>query len=426
MTDGFIFDFQRFRHWMKSSKKRFILTLSCLAIVFSFVSAPSVAQTSTVDTVVNVASDLFFGASEPFEVRKANSRAILDNLGCFSCNLFSGFATAVFDTTDRVDKSGVSLIPALVGFTTAFTFFYMGSAFVAGDASDLTSRWQIIWRLYLAATAASIFLTSPLTYSWDYIFGPLFSIGTGIINIMGGLNSAGCAANSITTGAPQGANAVLSEMSLTICGAFNMTKDGIATGMALTSQGGGPLFAIVNAIAGLMVILIYGYIAVIFPLRFIDVIIRLALVGMLTPILGLLAVFKPTRGYVAIAVSNVLNATFQFAITAVMFIIGQQVFENFLAENSVSIDSTGILSNPISVLMNAFIIVGIAFVFSGMLKSVPGIAAEFARYSGSNSDIAGGAVGKFAAAGATVATGGGAAAKIVASKAVSRLGKSAS
>jgi len=421
MTDGFVFDFQRFRSWIKGSKKRFIGMMAVLAVVLSAVAMPVVAQDDGGGGTLNPFSDDFlaFKPDVPFDERKDAARGILDGYGCFSCEIFGKFSTSVFSVSGNVDAAGATLIPALIGFTTVFTFFYLGSAFVAGDASDLPGRWQVIWRLYLAATAGSIFLGAPLTYSWDYIFAPLFSIGTGVVNMMGGLGGASCTGAGAVSGAPAGANDALQSMSQTVCGAYDMTKDGIATGMALATQTDGIINSLINGATGIAVILIYGFIAIIFPLRFIDVVIRLAIVGMITPILGLFAVFKPTRGYVMIAISNVLNATAQFAIMSIMFIVGAQVFNDVISNSGFGIEPTGDGSDSLSVLMNAFIIIGVAFVFTGMLKAVPGIAAEFSRFSGSGSDVGSSAVGKLAAGTAVIATAGGAATKVALSKGAS-------
>jgi len=330
-----------------------------------------------------------FASETTFAERKEAYMQTLRGFDCVTCEIFDGFTGAVFQGSSRIDAAGQGLIPVMTGFATVFALFYLGSAFVSGDASDLTGRWQVFWRLCMAVAAGSIFLRGgALTMAWDYIFGPLFSIGTGVVNMMGGASStAGCGGGTFG-GVPAGAQPALSSMSRTVCGAYEMTLGGIANGFAMTTQGGdGIMSSIIYSVAGIMVIFIYGFLAITFPLRFIDVVLRLAIVGAITPILTLCAVFKPTRGYVSIGISNVLNATAQFAILSIVFSLGEQVFSDMV--NRLQLDASA--SNVTQTMGNALVLVGIAVVFSGMVKAVPAIAAEFSRSSGGGGDVGGNA-----------------------------------
>lgn len=405
--DGYIIDFGKFKHWAFDNKKRLNIFLAlAFAIIAIFAAAQSFAQTTPPNNnppatgnppvVEQSFVDSLFAETQNFEQRRSNAFQRLNRLDCFTCEIFAGFSNSVFGVGAKVDEAGASLIPAMVNFTILFVFFYLGSAFVAGDASDLLGRWQVVWRLILATIGGTVFLAQPFTYSWDIIFSTIFSIGTGVVNMMGGLPPISSTCTGVTppiSGIPEGARSVLSEMSLTVCGAYKMTLNGLATGIALSTQTDGLFNTIINTIAGFIVIFIYGFIAFIFPLRFIDVVLRVGIVGILTPIIGVLAVFKPTRSYVSIAISNVLNATMQFAIMSIMFIIGQTVLSDFLSTSGLSTGEQDIsfLSN----LLNAFVLVGVAFVFQGMLASVPAIAAEFSKYGGSG-NAAGSAATNFA------------------------------
>lgn len=366
--------------------------VALMSIMTTSLGSPAYAQESGSPGGWDIIGDMFtFENEKSFEERKADFKAYFSTFECVTCKLFDGFSGAIFDVSGNVDGAGPGLIPVLTGFASVFALFYLGSAFVSGDASDLLGRWQVFWRLCLAVAAGSVFLSAPLTNSWNFIFGPLFSIGEGVVAMVGG--SSGSCGGSISSNAPAGAVSALQSMSRTVCGSYEMTIEGLANGMALMTQKDGLVNTFTYFVFGLLTVMMYGFLALTFPLRFIDVVIRLAIVGMITPILTLCAVFKPTRGYVSIAISNVLNATAQFAILSVIFKIGDTVFTKLMSEMNLS--SSSIQSGGEGSMMEAFgnslVLFGIAFVFSGMVRAVPAIAAEFARHSGGGGDVGGNA-----------------------------------
>ena len=326
-------------------------------------------------------TDMFFGEGETdFAAEKAKNLEWLESLPCPTCSIFAQFAESIFQAAWRVDGAGAGLRAVLTGFASVFGLYYLGSAFVSGDASDLLGRWQTFWRLCLAVCAGSIFLGSPLSYSWDYIFGPLFSIGEGLVNMVGGgaTDCSGVFGGTMSVSIePAGAANAVASMSRTVCGSYKMTLSGIASGFALMQQSGSIMEGIVFTIAGIMVVILYGFLAITFPLRFIDVVVKLGIIGFLTPILGVCAVFKPTRGYVGIAISNVLNATAQFAILSIIFRIGDNVMTGIAEDLQIGGGDYFIIS-----IMNAFIMFGTAYVFVSLTNSVPAIASEIARHSG--------------------------------------------
>ena len=363
--------------------------------------------------------------AESFDQRREGAKIMLEGYPCFSCTVFDSFAGAVFTGLNNFDAAGASLIPVLIGFGNLFALFYLFSNFVAGDASDLAGRWAVVWRLCLAIAAASVVLAAPVSIMWNYFYDVLFSIGTGVANQVGG-SSGSCTVSGSgisVSNAPAGAVEALQQMSTTVCGAYEMTLDGIANGLAMMTQRDGWINSLVYIIAGIFVVLIYGFLALIFPLRFIDVVIRMAIVTMITPLLVVCLVFKPTRGYFSIAVSTILNATAQFAILTIIFKLGKQVFQevsNVTIESPVATESGSLMIGAIAgeqdftaVVVQALILVGVAVVFNGLVKSVPAIAAEFSRSSGGGMDAGGNAaVGMISRAATTVAGGAGAAAGV--------------
>ena len=369
------------------------------------VSTPAMAQEDDGGGLFGGITDFFTieNNAEGFDQRREGAKVLLESYPCVACDIFDNFASAVFDGMSAVDDEGPSLIPVVTGFASLFALFYLGSAFVAGDASDLPGRWQVFWRLCLAVAFASFVLgNKPVTLMWDYVYSALFSIGQGVVNVVGG-NSGSCDSPGpgITADAPAGALEALSYMSTTVCGAYEMTLDGIANGLAMMTQRDGIANTLVYIFSGMFVVLIYGFLAITFPLRFIDVVIRLAIVSIITPLLVVCLVFKPTRGYFSIAISNVLNATAQFAILTVIFSIGKRVFDRMVditvqapVESETGAFGLGSIAGEqdfTAVVVQALVLVGIAVVFNGLVKSVPAIAAEFSRSSGGGGDAGGNA-----------------------------------
>lgn len=339
-----------------------------------------------------------------FATRKRGAQILLEGYGCGTCEIFEKFSSAVFSVSGKVDAAGKSLIAPMVSFASLFGLFYLGSAFVTGDASDLLGRWQVFWRLCMAVAGGAAFLSAPLTLAWDYIYWPLFSIGDGLVSIVGGVD-ASCGGLSVG-GAPKGANMALNSMGQTVCGSYEMVMDGLANGIAFMTHKDGIMNTLIYALFGFLIVMIYGYLAVIFPLKFIDVVLKLAIIGFITPILGICAVFKPTRGYVGIAISNVLNAAAQFALLTIIFKIGDQVFTEMVQSLGI-----GAVKGDEQDMMDAFItglvMFGVAFIFVGLVNSVPSIAAEITRYSGSSggegAKAAAAVIGRPAAAAASTA-----------------------
>lgn len=379
----------------RSLAHRFVLAI---VLAITVLSAPAFAQAqpapqpapSTLGSIGDVISGVFMDGLEntDYNAKKEEIYKTLSARDCVSCMLFDSFASATFSGLDTANSSGRDLIPVLTSIASIFALFYLGSAFVSGDASDLLGRWQVFWRLLLTVAFASVILLSPVTYVWNYVYGPLFSIGDGVVQLVGAKGGAqNCGANlSIQAGVPSGARSALESMSSTICGAYNLSLKGLSTGIALAFNGGGFVKAIMFFATGFVVTVMYTFLAFTFPLRFIDVVIKLAIVSLITPLLVVAAAFKPSRGYATIGISNVLNATAQFAILSIVFFLGNKVFQNMEAEGFLTVNTDGdITSTAITCLMY----VGIAMVFNALVGAVPSIAAEFSRHSGSGGGEAG-------------------------------------
>ena len=391
-----------FRKWLISFIAFFCISI--MALNFSPVFAQSAPPPPPPPAENgNWLKDIYTDLTTPrtFEQRR---QAAFNGLGgknnCWSCYIFNEFSVMIFEKGKEIDAASKSLIPVITGFATVFALFYLGTGFVAGDASDLPQRWTVFWRLCIAAAAGSAVLkVGAFTFAWDYIYGPLFSIGTALASAFGATAS-GCSPGPSGVG-PSGAADAIASMYGIVCGGHQMSVDGIALGIAVLSQTDGLLNSIIYAITGIIIAVIFLWIMISFPLRFIDVLMRMGIVGMITPLLVICAVFKPTRGYISIGISNILNASAQFAITAIMFSIGYKSFIRIIASSKLDAGASNNLwianTSTVDTLSNAIMLVGMATIFGAMLKSVPSIAAEFSQFRGGGGDAVGNAASSTAA-----------------------------
>jgi len=361
-------------------------------------------------------TSLFFdNEQQKFAENKAEIQATIENeIGCITCEIFVEFTTAVFGQLRNVDSSASGLIPVAGSIALILSFVYLFSGFVTGDASDLLGRWQVFWRLMMSLAFATIVLASgPVAFVWEYIFGNLFALGNGIINSVDASLLSDCTSSPINIYPPDAAQAVR-DMNLSVCASFKMTVESMATGIALIVSPPGSFSGILTFIvAGIAVTAIYAFLALVFPLRFIDIVIRLAIISIVSPVLVVAAAFKPFRGYAFGAIGTVLNAMAQFVLLAIILRIGAGVVERF----SQKLFTTGLneSASATQVVISAFALVGVALVFSALVKSVPALASELTRSTGGGGEGGNAAI-KTIAAPASMAAGGAGAAVGLAGK----------
>lgn len=371
--------------------------LAILLVVFAFSAivpaTPAFAQTTPTSPsiggyILDYLNNSIAGNATSFDaVYKANFQ-ILASLGCWGCDVFDKFSGAVFDTGWNVSQnSGPALTSVIVAVASLFSLIYIGSSFVSGDASDLLSRWKVFWQLMIAVTIGSAWLTAGNAFdnTWNIVYGPLMKVPLAVAGAVpqygGGEDKVGCRNGGSTSSShvPSGAGDIVKDMRNVVCSGHNVTIKGIAFGMALSSTGEGFVGSILNALAGLAIMVIFAWVMISFPLRFIDVLIRLTVVGIVTPILVVCAVFKPTRSYVKIGISNVLHAGSLFAFTSIMFNLGGSYFGDEVQKRIDSLNKVGAGTE----LSQSLVLVGTGVIFAAMLKMAPALASEFSQFSGS-------------------------------------------
>lgn len=326
-----------------------------------------------------------------FATRKEEFKTDIKGDECMTCLVFQNFAVAVFKPLASVNASGPDFIPIMVMFAQLYALFVLGKGLIIGNGDDLVARWQVFYRLCLMVALVSFILQAPVTLIWQIVYNPILLLGGAIAQTVGSFSSSCGIANMNVY--PEQAKTVLDMMFAGTCTAWDITLDGMATGLALMTTRATILSILYFGIAGLIIVLIYGWLVITFPLKFIDIIVRLAIVSIVTPVLVLAFTFKETRGYAMTAVSMVLNAAMQFALFMIILVMGKKVFEGLAQILFISTDAeTGV----ISVLVNSLAMVVTASIFAGLLKSVPALASEISKSSSGGNEGSNAAIGTIA------------------------------
>lgn len=365
----------------------------------------------------------FFTPSNPDDVKQKyeqNLNALKNaassgdrGVGCWGCKVFDMFSKSVFQAGRDVSSHGAALAGVITAVASLFSLIYIGGAFVSGDASDLLSRWKVFWQLLIAVAIGTAWLTTnggAFSNTWEFIYGPLMKIPLATADAVSGGVGGSCGAGALAGGAPPGGAEIMKEMRDVVCGGHLITMKGIAFGIALGGSGDGFIGSLLNLCTGIAIVIIFAWVAISFPLRFIDVLIRLTIVGIITPILVVCATFKPTRGYIKIGISNVLFAGASFAVTSIMFKLGSSFFDEAVNARVADVGNW----SPDTTIADSVVIVAIGVIFASMLKMAPSIASEFSQFQGNSGSSVGDSASNLASSVATLPVKG--AAAVVAAK----------
>lgn len=314
------------------------------------------------------------------------SQEYFKSMDCWSCKVFNSFSSIVFTSGRSVSsQSDSTLKGVIVAVATLFAFFYLGRSFVSGDASDLLSTWKVVWRLLMAVALGTAWLSAgSFDTTWNYVYGPLLKIPLAVEQAVPGATGGGgnC---TITTppSAPSGGAEAIAQMGKVVCGANEVALKGMGFGLGLLTTGDGIVGTLANFASGTAILIVFTWIALTFPLKFIDVLLRLMVVGMVAPVLVVCAVFKPTRSYVQIGIKNVLYAGALFAFTGIMFKVGFAFINQIADEVIVS----GGDQSTISLLARGIVMAGSGVIFASMINMAPSLAAEFSAFSGQSGGV---------------------------------------
>ncbi len=322
-------------------------------------------------------------------------REFLDvyNRVCWPCLIFDKFADNVFSKGQEVSASAAGPMRRIIGaVSVVFCLVFLGGGLVAGDASDIARRWTTVWKFLLGAALGSIFVGSAFTNMWNWVYGPVMAVPIAINQEFGGttVNTLTVAGNQVacslsSPSGPSGSAGIMQGMQGIVCGGHRLSGAGMAYGWALMTHTNGFFGTITNIFCGFVLMAVFCWVAITFPLRFIDILIRLTIIGILSPVIIVLAVFKPTRSYVTTAIQNVLYVGCLFAFTGIMFNLGSSVFSGVL--NTALQGMQGTSQDAVTTIVNGIILVGGGIVFSAMIQMAPALAKEFSGFSGSGGGV---------------------------------------
>lgn len=380
-----------------TSRKRSIMLLLAFAlalpVVFLLAPSPAYAQDAGGQPWYSMFTNYFTSTPVQFNDVYTQDQQWLNTMGCWGCTIFDSFVSGVLGAGQNVSAQmdgGMKAI--MVAFASVFGLFYLGGSFVAGDASDLAQRWKVFWRLCIAVAVGGAWLSGgSFNKTWDYVYSPIMSVPIAIETAVGGGGSTDCGGGP--SNVPSGAQASVTAMRGVVCGANHITMDNIARGMAVFQTGSGFSDNIAHWVAGAFMVIIFAWLMIAFPLRFIDVILRLAIVGIVTPVMVVCAVFKPTRGYCLVAVNNVLNAACQFAFTGIMFKLGNTFFNQLVQQYSPFLVGGAASPSSSQMIIGVVVLCSGAMIFGSMVKMAPIVAGEFAQFNASAGGVGGTAEG---------------------------------
>lgn len=375
--------------FIKNNKERWIINSSVFAVmsllsfllVFGF---PNQANAQVLDNIVDIGVNFFSPSKESFQQVYNNNLGILNGFGCWGCNVFDAFSGSVFTAGQRVSGNSASFAGVVVAISCLLSLVYVGSAFVSGDASDLLSRWKAFYKLLIAVSISTAFLTAgdgAFGNAWKYVYGPLMSIPIAVAQEVSGKGPGSCAVSATPTPSMAGAESSVKAMRGIVCDVNAITMKGIAFGSALAFTGNGIIAVFVNAIAGLLTVVIFGWVTITFPMRFIDILIRLTVLGVITPVLIVCATFRASRSYVQIGISNILYCGASFAFTSILFNLGLEYFKDVMDSRIKLIDTQSSLT---SILASSFEIVGMAVIMASLAKTAHSMAQEFSQFRGTS------------------------------------------
>ena len=357
---------------------------------------------------------LFTGVLTPANDKTVSASArefmVQYNRQCWPCLIFNQFAQNVFTKGEEISGKAQEPFTRIIGAVSVlFCLYYLGGGLIAGDASDIARRWTTVWKFLIGAALGTVFLNNAFENMWNWVYGPVMAVPIAVNNEFGGMSNnmlsqlggvTNCSVN--TVGGPSGSAAIMSGMEGIVCGGHQLSGAGMAYGWGLIMHTNGFWGTLTNVICGTILMAVFCWVAITFPLRFIDILIRLTIIGILSPVIIVLAVFKPTRSYVTTAVQNVLYTGCLFAFTGIMFNLGASVFSGVLktALDGMAASDT----DPLTTVSNGIILIGGGIVFSSMIKMAPSLAQEFSGFRGGSGGGVGDAIGGAVSSGTSLAT----------------------
>ncbi len=227
--------------------------------------------------------------------------------GCWACDMLQQAGAVGLDVAQRMFDAVAGQLAALLGLLMALWILVLaGRLFLPFGPDGAPARlWNQGARKILAFALILGFLQSS-RFFWDDLFMPILSLGTGIsVQLLSQASTQSCPVGPVGSGVA-GAKAALESMRCPLSFLQDVFTRGMLTGVAMTQ---GAMWhswvdfikvwawpgQLLQMLSGVLLLLVYAFGFVMFPLFFLDAVLRAAIIAVLAPLAAALCLFSPTR-----------------------------------------------------------------------------------------------------------------------------------
>jgi hypothetical protein len=335
---------------------------------------------------------------------------------CWACDLLDQFTAIGLGLADQVFAAICGQISALLGLLLGvWIVLFAGRCLLPfGPDQDPGALWnQGAKKLFRVAIVLAILHSSEAF--WDYVFMPIISAGVGLAAVLSASATAtACPATTVGWGV-QGAQAAMKSMDCILGTIQEGFAKGLLVGVAMTAGAGGHSWIdflkvwelpgqILQTLSGLVLAGVYAFGFLVYPLLFIDALVRATVVSVFAPLALAASLFVPTAKLAGNAMWNLVQSAFTMVVASVIVAIASAtqtyVYGTLPTANGtgvadwrsliVALDSGTLKLSLIDQTYWTLLALGVLVIF--MLRRAAGIAAQFTGASGGDFSGATGAI----------------------------------
>jgi hypothetical protein len=227
--------------------------------------------------------------------------------GCWACDMLGQAGGIGLDMAQQLFDTIAQQLVALLGMLMAINLLVQaGRIFLPFGMDGPPSRqWNHAVRQLVAFAVVLAFLQSAELF-WNYLFMPIFSLGTSLsARLLSQSSLQSCSVNGIGSGI-SGAKAALDGMNCPLSLIQDVFTRGMLTGVAMTLGASWHSWMdvikvwswpgqLLQMLSGVVLALVYAFGFIMFPLFFLDTVLRAAIVAVFAPLAAAMALFSPTR-----------------------------------------------------------------------------------------------------------------------------------
>ncbi|PKU26309.1 hypothetical protein [Telmatospirillum siberiense] len=248
--------------------------------------------------------------------------------GCWACDVLLQSGTIGLDLAQQTFDAVAGQLASLLGMLMAlWLLFLAGRIFLPFGPGEAPAALGNRGARKLAALALVLGFLQSSQLLWDYLFMPVFSTGTSLAVLLLSLSTGqSCPVVSIAPGIA-GAEAALDGMRCPLSLIQDVFTRGMLTGVAMIMGAAWHSWLdflkfwswpaqILQMLSGVLMALVYAFGFLMFPLFFLDAVLRAAIITILAPFAAAFSLFSPTRkmtekalwGLIQVALTMVFSA----------------------------------------------------------------------------------------------------------------------